>query len=311
MKILIAGATGLIGEEIVRICHNRNYTVHYLSTSKEKIEDQNNYKGFYWNPAKGKIDLACFKDVDAVINLSGVSISKRWNKINKKKILNSRLKSLQLLDDSISKVNHSIQSFVSASAIGIYPNSYTNYYLEDNAGVDNSFLGHVVEKWESEADKLKKHEFSVAKIRTGLVLSSHGGALPKMAKPIRYYGGTVFGNGEQWQSWVHITDIAKIYLHVIENQLEGVFNGVAPNPVTNNKLTHEIADVYRKPIILPNIPMGVMKFILGDMAYLLYASQRVSSKKIEASGYNFSYSNISLALKDVLNEKSQFHEELA
>ncbi|MEL4307624.1 TIGR01777 family oxidoreductase [Joostella sp. CR20] len=312
MKILIAGATGLIGEEIVRIAHNRGYVVHYLTTSKDKIEHENNYKGFYWNPQKGKIDLDCFNEVDAVINLAGVSISKRWNSMNRKRILNSRIKSIETLDNGISKVvNHQIKSFVSASAIGIYPHSFTNYYDEDTKTVDDSFLGEVVAQWEATADTLQKHNFSVAKVRTGLVLAPNGGALPKIAKPIRYYGGAIFGDGEQWQSWIHITDIAKMYLHIIENGLEGVYNGVAPNPVTNSKLTHEIAEVYKKPLLLPNIPYQLMKLILGDMAYLLYASQRVSAKKIEETGFNFSYTKSSVALKDVLNEKSQFREELA
>ncbi|MCF8715093.1 TIGR01777 family oxidoreductase [Joostella atrarenae] len=311
MRILIAGATGLIGEEIVRVCHNRKYAVNYLSTSKSKIENRENYKGFYWNPSKGKIDLTCFEGVDAIINLAGVSISKRWTPMNKKKILNSRVDSLQLLNDSLSKIDHNIKSIVSASAIGIYPDSYTNYYEEDTTTIDDSFLGEVVSKWEAAADQLKVHEVPVAKIRTGLVLSSDGGALPKMAKPIRYYAGTVFGSGEQWQSWIHVSDIARIYLHVIENRLEGVYNGVAPNPVTNTKLTHEIASVYNKPIVLPNAPKALLKLALGEMAYILYASQRVSSKKIEESGYNFNFSNVCLALKDIINEKSQFREELA
>ncbi|MCM5663974.1 TIGR01777 family oxidoreductase [Galbibacter mesophilus] len=311
MKILITGATGLIGGEIVSACHKKGYSVHYLSTSKSKLQNRENYKGFYWNPNKNKIDLACFKGVDAVINLAGVSISKRWTATNKKKILNSRVKSLQTLNEAIGKVNHNIASFVSASAIGIYPNSYTNYYEEDCQEVDDSFLGRVVEKWEEAADQLKIHGFPVSKIRTGLVLSEDGGALPQMAKPIRYYAGAVFGNGEQWQSWIHIKDIASLYLHIIEKKLEGVYNGVAPNSVTNLKLTHKIADIYNKPILLPNIPMAALKLVLGDMAYILYASQRVSAKKVEESGFQYSFTNICLALKDILQEKSQFQEELA
>ncbi|WP_335964529.1 TIGR01777 family oxidoreductase [Galbibacter sp. PAP.153] len=311
MKILIAGATGLIGSEIVRICHNRGYTVNYLSTSKKKIVVSENYHGFYWNPSKKRIDMACFEGVDAVINLSGVSISKRWTPTNKRKIMGSRLKPLELLNEAIARTDHTIKSFVSASAIGIYPHSYTNYYDEACNEVDNSFLGRVVSKWEVAAKELDAHTFPVAIVRTGLVLAANGGALPKMAKPIKFFAGAVYGNGEQWQSWIHITDIAKIYLHIVENQLEGIYNAVAPNPVTNNKLMHEIAHAYKKPIIWPNIPMALMKLILGKMAYLLYVSQRVSAKKIEETGYRFNYSNITVAIGDVVNEKSQFREELA
>ncbi|ALM07641.1 NAD-dependent epimerase [Sediminicola sp. YIK13] len=310
MKILITGATGLVGSAIVELCHKKNIDVNYLSTSKSKIVSNPNYKGFYWNPAKGEIDLECFEGVTSIINLAGVSISKRWTESNKQAILNSRINSLKTLRTGVDSVDSSkIESFVSASAIGIYPDSLSSYYSEEEEAVDDSFLGSVVQAWEKEADTFNKFNFSVAKIRIGLVLSAKGGALPEMAKPINNYVGAAFGTGDQWQSWIHINDLSRMFLFVANNKLQGVFNGVAPNPVCNNKLIKEIAKQLKKPLILPNIPEFPMKLILGEMSYILFASQRVSSKKMEEEGFNFHYPNICKALKGIYSEATKVKQE--
>lgn len=297
MKVLITGATGLIGRELVSQCHRKGYSVNYLTTRKEKIVSESNYKGFYWNPDTNEIDTACFDDISTVINLAGASISKRWTSSYKREILESRINSLRTLNQSILKLsNHTIKSFVSASAIGIYPNSITKYYSEEDKEVDDSFLGDVVAAWEKEIDTFQSLGVNVAKVRIGLVMSGNGGALPEMAKPIKNYAGAVFGSGEQWQSWIHISDLARIFLFIAENDLKGVFNGVGPNPVTNSKLVKEIAKVLGRPILLPNIPEFMMKLLLGEMAYLLFASQRVSSKKIGEEGFVFNFQNVCGAL---------------
>ncbi len=299
MQILITGATGLVGNELVRLCKEQGFGVNYLTTSKNKIVSEENYNGFYWNPNTGEIDLNCFKGVSAIINLAGASISKRWTPKYKKIILSSRINSLRTLQKGLAQVETAnISSFVSASAIGIYPNSLTNFYTEDEKNVDKSFLGEVVEAWEKEIDAFQKFDFKVSKIRIGLVMSADGGALPEMAKPIKYYAGAAFGSGMQWQSWIHITDLARQFLYLVEHQLQGVYNGVGPNPVNNTKLVKEIAKVLDKPLFLPNVPQFAMKAILGEMSYLLFASQRVSSKKIEEEGFIFHFPNICRALEN-------------
>ncbi|WP_281542669.1 TIGR01777 family oxidoreductase [Maribacter aestuarii] len=311
MKVLITGATGLIGSELVSHCHRKGYDVNYLTTSKEKIVSEPHYKGFYWNPDKKEIDTDCFNGVSVIINLAGASISKRWTSSYKKVIIESRINSLQTLYQAVNKLpNHSIEAMISASAIGIYPDSTTNYYSEDDLGIDDSFLGEVVELWEKEADTFKPLLPNVAKIRIGLVMSRDGGALPEMAKPIKNYVGAAFGSGEQWQSWIHISDLARIFLFVAENNLNGIFNGVGPNPVTNNKLVKEIAKVLNRPLLLPNIPEFMMKLILGEMSYILFASQRVSSKKIEEEGFVFKFQNVCGALEAIYN-KAEDNERIA
>ncbi|MGB6152552.1 MAG: TIGR01777 family oxidoreductase [Pricia sp.] len=306
MKVLITGATGLVGSEIVRQCQDRKIPVNYLTTSKDKIVTKADYHGFYWNPSSGEIDDKCFDGVTAIINLAGASISKRWTSSYKKTILSSRVNTIKTLHKAVKKqktlhrANYDgITSFVSASAIGVYPDSLSKYYTEAETAIDDSFLGEVVELWEKEADSFKDFDFSVAKVRIGLVMSDQGGALPELAKPIKNYVGAAFGTGEQWQSWIHISDLARIFLYTVENSLSGIYNGVGPNPVTNAKLVKEIAKVVDRPLFLPNIPKFVMHTVLGEMAYILFASQRVSCKKIEEEGFSFSYPNVCLALEQI------------
>lgn len=300
MKLLITGATGLVGQALVRLCHENDIAVNYLTTSKEKISNEDNYKGFYWNPATSEIDISCFDEVTGIVNLAGASISKRWSPSYKKQILESRVDSLRTLYEGLKQIDSGgIGSFVSASAIGIYPDSLTNFYTEDQAIEANDFLGEVVKSWEQKANKFRTLHLEPAIIRIGLVLSSEGGALPEMTKPVKYYAGAGFGSGVQWQSWIHIRDLARMFLYIISNQLSGIFNGVAPNPVTNNKLIKEIAQQQRRPLFLPNIPRFFLKTILGEMSTILFASQRVSSRKIEKMGFAFKFQNICIALKDL------------
>ncbi|RZJ25928.1 MAG: TIGR01777 family protein, partial [Flavobacterium sp.] len=207
-----------------------------------------------------------------------------------------------LLFNTLKKNPNQVKQIVSASAIGIYPDSLTEVYTEDSTRQDSGFLGHVVEKWEASIEKFRLLNLRVAKIRTGLVLSGKGGALPEIAKPIEMYLGSAFGSGRQFQSWIHLEDIASIYQFVIANNLDGVYNGVAPNPVTNKVLTKSVAKVLRKPLFLPNVPRFVMKLALGEMHELLFSSQNVSSHKIESAGFKFKYPTIEQALDEIYSQ---------
>jgi len=300
MRILITGATGLIGQEIVKVCHKKGIKVNYLTTSKSKIEKDESYKGFYWNPKANKIDSECFTGVDAILNLAGATISKRWTSTYKKIIISSRTETTALLIKTLKDINHNVKQVVSASAIGIYPDSLTNYYDQSHNEISASFLGQVVSVWEKAVDGFSELDITVSKIRIGLVLSDKGGALAEIIKPIKLGVGSAFGSGKQWQSWIHIHDLANLFVFVLENNITGVYNGVAPNPVSNNELTKTAASVLKKPLFMPNIPKILMKLVLGDMHIILFESQRVSSKKIADKGFNFKYNYLEPALKDLL-----------
>ncbi|PWH83044.1 TIGR01777 family protein [Algibacter marinivivus] len=300
MRVLITGATGLIGQEIVKRCHEKDIQVSYLTTSKSKISQAENYKGFYWNPRANKIDTDCFKGVDAIIHLAGATVSKRWTASYKKEIISSRTLTTTLLINSLKEIKHQVKQVVSASAIGIYPDSLTNYYDQTHNEVSSSFLGQVVSVWEQAVDEFSKLNITVSKIRIGLVLSNKGGALAEIVKPIKFGFGAAFGSGKQWQSWIHIQDLANMFLYVLEKNIEGVYNGVAPNPVSNQELTKVAASKLKKPLFMPNIPKFFMKLVLGEMHILLFESQRVSSKKIENKGFHFEYNYLEPALEDLL-----------
>lgn len=300
MRVLITGATGLVGSRIAKKCLAKGIEVNYLTTSKEKIKKDSNFKGFYWDPAKNEIDSSCLNGVDAIIHLAGASIAKRWTNSYKQEILDSRIGTAKLLFNTLKNSNNTISQFISASAVGIYPSSFQNFYDENNPERDDSFLGEVVEKWEAAADMFVNLNIKVAKVRTGLVLAENGGALQKMKEPTDFNLGSGLGSGKQWQSWIHIEDLANIYLYILENKLEGVYNAVAPNPVTNNELMEGIAKQMDKNVWLPNVPAIALKVALGDMATVVLSSQLVSSDKIENAGFEFQYKNLTKALEDLL-----------
>ena len=300
MAYLITGATGLVGEEILRLCEQQKIAVHYLTTRKSKIRQSRLLKGFYWNPKKNEIDLAAFKNVTHIIHLAGATVAKRWTPSYKKKILDSRIQTTNFLAETLKANSHSVTQFISASAIGIYPNSLTDFYSEDSKEVANNFLSQVVEAWESVTNQFEYLDIKVSKIRIGLVLSDRGGALPKMVAPIKLCVGAAFGKGTQWQSWIHVTDLARLFLFVAKNNLEGVYNATAPNPVTQYKLMKSCAEVLKKPFCFPNIPAFVPKLMFGEMSTLLLSSQRVCSKKIVESGFNFEFNTIQAATENIL-----------
>lgn len=299
-KILITGATGLVGKEIVKQYLEKQISIHYLTTRKNAIKEEINYKGFYWSPKTNMIDKACFEDVDTIINLAGATISKRWTTAYKKEVLNSRIDSLRLLKTTIKHNNIDIKHLISASAIGIYPSSLNKVYDENEAVISTTFLGEVVEQWEKEIDLFSELNIKTTVVRIGLVLAKSGGALPKILAPIKMGAGANFGDGKQWQSWIHVEDLAKLFLHLQDKNIEGVYNGVAPNPVTNSYMTKAIAKQLKKPLLLPAIPKTIMKLMLGEMHILLFESQNVSSEKIETTGFEFQYNTLEEALKNLV-----------
>jgi len=300
MKILITGATGLIGSKIVDLCMEENISVNYLTTSKGKIEDKPNYKGFYWNAKNGEIDVKAFEGVSAIVHLAGATISKRWTNSYKKKILESRVQTANLIYDTLKDIDHTIVQFISASGISIYPNSKTKLYYEESAEVDDTFLAEVVVAWEAAADQFRALSMEVCKIRTGVVLSKKDGALEKLIQPVKAGFGAALGSGKQWLSWIHVDDLACIYMEAILKEWEGIYNAVAPNPVTNQKMTQKIAEKLEKTLWLPDVPGFFLKLILGEMAVLVLEGQLVSSSKIEKNGFRYKYHNIENALQDLL-----------
>ena len=300
MTILITGATGLVGQELVQLLLKNGHVVHYLSTSKQKVVTEEVYKGFYWDPKTAEIDLNALTNVEVIVHLAGATVSKKWTKAYKQEIIESRVISTRLLFKTLQENPNQVKQIVSASAIGIYPDSLSTIYHETDLAVDASFLGNVVKQWENEVSQFEKLNILVAKIRIGLVLAQDGGALQEMVKPIKFGVGAAFGSGQQYQSWIHLHDLAAIFSHVIENNRSGVYNGVSPYPVTNEALTQAIAKTLEKPLFLPNIPKFIMKLILGEMHILLFSSQHVSCRKLLDENFQYKFASLDKALNDLL-----------
>lgn len=302
MTILITGATGLIGTELSQQLVQSGHTIHYLTTSKQKCVSEPHYKGFYWNIACKEIDTACLEGVDVIVHLAGASIAKRWTKKYREEIISSRIDSANLLFDALSRSNTKIKHFISASGTAIYPESYSTLYSENNVDTASGFLADVVKQWEATADKFLIFG-KVTKVRTGVVLSSKGGALQPILKPIAWGFGSYMGSGNQYMSWIHIQDLVNVYHYSIKNALEGVVNGVAEEPVTNKKLTQCIANLVKKPLILPAIPAFMLKLMLGQMSELILKSEKVTCQKLKNTEFRFTFKIIDKALIEILGKK--------
>ena len=298
-KILITGATGLVGRNLVIKALKKGYSINFLTTQKHKINSLKGCKGFYWDPFKGKIDLDAFKNTSYIVNLAGSSISNKWSKSYKIKIIESRVLSSQILYNSLVDINHKLKGIVSASAIGYYPSSLDMYYKESDIFNPENYLQKVVDKWESSVDELETYSNNTIKLRIGLVLSDQGGFLLKLLLPVKFGLGSSFGLGNQWQSWIHIEDLSNLILHGLEKNLNGVYNAVAPNPITQNELVTSLGKRINRPVFLPNIPKKIIETIFGDRSQLLLDSHRVSSDKILKSKFKFEFEKFEQAIKNL------------
>ena len=300
MKVLITGGSGTLGKEISNLVFKKKHEVNILTRNKNLKSHNPQLKYYYWNPKKEDIDLDCFNNVDCVINLAGFSVFSLWTKANKTKIFESRVVSTNFILDVILKKNIKIKSFVNASAIAAYRDS-SDFTSSENDSIDNpnSFINQVVVKWENEVKKFesKLPDISFSIMRIGLVLSKSGG-LYKICKMLsKLFILSPIGNGNQWQSWIHEKDAAKIILSSCENSWRGTYNLVAPNPVKQNELINKIAIFNKSRVIFPNIPSFIIKSVFGEMSEVILSSQKVKSIKLNESDFSFKY--IDDALKDL------------
>lgn len=295
--ILITGGSGLIGRELTTALLNRGYQVSHLSRHPG---NDPRIKTFLWDIAKGQIDEECLDGIDTIVHLSGAGVAdKRWTKKRKEEIINSRVMSIGLLYQLIKRKPNQVKSVISASGISYYGDRGDDLITENTAPA-NDFLGRCCILWEQAVDQGKAMSLRIVKYRTGIVLTKAGGALPTLAKPIRLGVGAALGTGKQWIPWIHITDTVNMYLKAIEDEnLSGVFNMVAPQPVTNKKLTQAVARQLHRPYWMPNVPAFVIRLLFGEMGTVVLASVRSSSFKIEEAGFNFKYPIIEDALKEL------------
>lgn len=300
MKVLITGATGLIGSQIIEDCTKSNISVNFLTTSRRKIIKSDMVNGYYWNPSKKVIDLDCFIDIDTIIALSGSSIFSLWTRKRKKEIISSRVLSLEFLKESIENNDIKISQLISASGISLYPDSLKIKYDENESTFDDSFLSNVIMKWETAANSFSTIGVKVSIVRIGLVLSKKAGVLKQTIMPMKFGFGIIFGSGNQIQSWIHINDLSRIFLFIMQKKIEGNYNAVSNNNLTNLEFTRTISSNYSRAIFNIKIPKIFFSLIFGEMHEILFKSHNISSRKIQNLGFGFKFENLDYAVKNLI-----------
>jgi len=301
MKFLIAGATGLIGERLLNAIKNRGNEVSVLTTNKDLNQSNDYFNFFYWNPELGIIDENCVYRVDVIINLAGSPIAQLWTRKAKKSILQSRVRSIELLHKAIlNNKSCKVKQFICASAIGLYKSDSNIKHDEKSKNFSNSFLADTVIKWENACDVFKSSNINVVKIRIGLVLSLKGGFLKPIVMSTKFFAGTWFGKGLNIYSWIHIADVVGAILFLVDKNSKGIYNLVAPNPVNSKNFMLEISKKLNRRIILPSVPIKLIKVLTGNMSELMIFSQNVSCEKIIKQGFEYEFKDINSALENLL-----------
>ncbi len=292
--ILIAGGTGLIGRSLVEALIDRGHEVRVLTRSPKKKNE------FYWSPSDKKIDDKALENVQCIVNLAGAGIAdKRWTETRKKEIISSRVNTTRYLFE-LSKNMTQFNHYISASGINCYGYDQPERKHKESDDFGSDFLSVVVKRWEEAAD-LFADDHRVAKIRTGVVLDKDGGALAQIAKTVKNYVGAPLGKGNQWMPWLTIDDMVRIYIHAVENELDGAYNAVADS-VTNKEFTKSLAKVLGKPLWLPNVPSFVMKIILGEMSTVVLNGLQADNSKIKETGFSFEHTNLKEALEKIYED---------
>ncbi len=301
-KILITGGTGLVGKELSKLLLQEGYEVAMLTRSPN-VKD-NVIKYFQWDIKNEVIEKGAFEDVNILIHLSGANIGeKRWTQERKDEIYSSRINSTKFLLSYIKKNNVKIDHFISASAIGYYGTVTSDKIYSETSSPGNCFLANTCADLEEEVLNFMNIGVATTILRTGIVLSSEGGVLSKIIIPAKMGLNTALGKGNQFMPWIHIKDLARLYLELINKKEQGVFNAVASEHCTNFKFSKTLSEVLRKPFFLPKIPAFILRIVLGEMSTIVLEGSRVSNDKVKAIGFQFEYDSLKIALKNLFKKE--------
>ena len=280
-----------------RRLRQQGYAVRHLSRSKRPDAEFTTYQ---WDVVAGTVDDAAFAEVDYVINLTGAGIADaRWTDARKDVIIKSRTESTRLLARSLERLGVMPKLYLSASAIGYYGDRGEELLTEED-GPGTGFLSASCVLWEQSVDEVARIGVPVFINRTGIVLHPDEGALEKMLLPLKVWTSTYFGDGQQYYSWIHIEDLVGVYTHALEQELTGIYNGTAPNPVRNKHFAEALGPALGKKAIVLPAPVPALKVALGEMSHTVLDSARCSAAKIEGAGYRFAYPELSQALEQLL-----------
>ena len=302
--VLITGGTGLIGRQLSKLLSVKGYAVSIFTTSGRSSDG---FKCFRWDPSSGTMDAQAVAEADYIIHLAGANIGeKRWSQDRKRAIVDSRVKSGELLFQAFLKNPGRLKAFITASATGYYGAVTSQKIFTEDDAPESDFLGETCRRWEETAGLFEKAGIRTVKIRTGIVLDKTDGALSRLLVPMRLHVGSALGSGSQFMPWIHLNDICGIYLKAIEDvAMKGAYNAVAPQHTTNLEFTAAVAKTSGRTLWFPNVPAFVLKAIFGEMSAIILEGSRVSADKIMKAGFNFEFPELNPALENLLNEKQK------
>jgi len=295
-RVLITGGTGLVGTRLTEMFLDKGYKVCVLSRTENLAGKIKKYR---WSIYEGYIDPEAILNTDYIVHLAGAGITdKRWTDSRKKVILDSRIKSAELLLEKVKHLKVNLKGFISSSGTGYYGAITSDKIFSESDSPAKDFAAQVCVQWEDAANQFAKESIRTTILRTGVVLSEKGGVIKKL-KPIFNIGfGSALGKGKQYFPWIHIDDLCAMYIHAIENEtVSGIYNAVATEHVTNKQFSKAFAKSLSKPFWAPAVPSFVMKLMLGEMAEILLEGSRVSNEKILECGLELKFSDLEEALK--------------
>ncbi len=298
-NILLVGGTGLVGVELQKLLKKEGHEVGILSRS---IKNDPKTFSFVWDPNNGKVDQKALEWADGLVILAGAGVAdKKWTAQRKKEISSSRVESTELLVEKFKATQSKPQFVVAASAIGYYGYDTGGVWKQEGSRFGDDFLATVTKNWEH-ATAGFEDLCRLVQLRIGIVLSNRGGAYEKIKKPIVMGAGAPIGSGDQYMSWIHVEDLCRMILYAADNKaIEGTFNAVGPEPVTNKEFTKKLAKSLNKPCFLPGIPAILLKLTLGEMASMVIGGSRISAEKIQSTGFEYKYPSIEDAFNNLRN----------
>lgn len=300
MKVLVTGATGFVGREVVKqlLANGDEVIVLTRNVAKAALKMGSQCRYFQWQDTSLLPPLEAFEGAEGVINLMGEGIAdKRWDEEQKKRIYESRITSTANLVEAMEGLKIKPSVLVSASAVGIYGNR-DNEDITEASSIADDFLANVCNDWEREASRALELDVRVVTIRTGVVLGRGGGALKKMLPPFKLGIGGKLGTGHQYMSWIHVNDLASMYIEALKNpEMKGPYNGTAPYPVTNEEFTKCLGKTLKRPTFA-SVPAFALKFLFGEMSVVLLEGQKVLPVKFKEMKFRFQYPTLEKALKE-------------
>ncbi|MDP1677310.1 MAG: TIGR01777 family oxidoreductase [Bacteroidota bacterium] len=303
MKILITGGTGFIGSYLLHQLSQETHHIILLTRSESRTTTVNKaeVKYVHWNSQTTDTWSKELDGCDIVINLIGKNIfEERWNGKVKQEILNSRITPTKLLVEAIARMERKPSLLISISAVGFYGDRNDEVITEQSSG-GNDFLADVVKQWEEAACEAEQYDVRVVTPRIGLVLEKSGGVIGKMLLPFKLFVGGPIGSGQQFLPWIHMDDVVRGILYPIENKnFHGVYNLVSPNPITMNEFSKSFGNVLHRPSWI-HVPNVALQILYGEGSKVILSGQRAVPEKLLTAGYRFSFSDLKIALKNILS----------